>query len=493
MILVLLLSIPFLGGLICWQISYFNLIFARFISLLSMIIVTYISSKLFLDLYNKNFLPNEWESEFSIPWITKLGIDFHLAADNLSILMILTTSILSIISILCSWKIIKKYRGLFLLNLLWIIGCSFGIFLSADMFLFFIFWEMILFPIYFMIIKWGNYYSKKNVNFITNKFFIYSQLSSLLMLVSIIILVLLHYDQTCDLTFNYNLLLKTDMNCLQEYLIMLGFFIACLVKMPIVPFHGWLSQIHKNTPVSGSIDLIGIIVKTSVYVIIRFCIPFCPNVTIHCGNIIRYIGIFTIIYSSLMSFRQKNIKKFIAYISISHMGLILIAAYTRSMIVYHGLIIQLISISFSTSALFIIFEQIYDRIYTSNTKKMYGLWNNINYIPGFCLFFLMANLGIPGTGNFIGEFLILMGIFQFYPIISFICSLSLILTTIYSLFIMHRVFYGLNKNRRLLKTMSIKEFFILILLVILLLFLGVYPQFILDTNHISLYNSQYYI
>lgn len=493
MILVLLLIIPFVGGIICWQISYFNVVLARFISLLSMISITYISSQLFIDCYNKTYNPDEWQSEFSIPWITKLGIDFHLAADNLSILMVLTTSILGILSILCSWEAIKKNKGLFLLNLLWIIGSSLGIFLSADMFLFFVFWEMILFPIYFIIIKWGNYYSIKDTIFIANRFFIYAQFSSLLMLLSIIKLVMLHYDQTGDLTFNYDILLKTDMNYIQECLVMLGFFLACVVKMPIVPFHGWLPKIHNSTPIYASVDLVGIIIKTSSYALIRFCIPFCPNISIKFANIIRYIGIFTIIYGALMSFRQKNIKKFISYASISHMGLILVAVFTRSMIVYQGLIIQLISISFSTSALFIVFEQIYDRIHTHNINKMYGLWNSINYIPGFCLFFLMANLGIPGTGNFIGEFLILIGTFQFYPIISCICSFSLILTTIYSLFIMHRVFYGLNKNKRLLKNMSIREGIILFLLVILLLSLGIYPQFILDTNHISVYNSQYYI
>ncbi|WP_380179426.1 NADH-quinone oxidoreductase subunit M [Kalamiella sp. sgz302252] len=494
MLLPWLILIPFIGGLLCWQFERFGSKVPRWIALISMGLTLALSLQLWLQggysLTQATGLP-QWQSEFLVSWIPRFGINVHLALDGLSLLMVVLTGLLGVMAILCSWNEIEKWQGFFHLNLLWILGGVIGVFLAIDLFLFFFFWEMMLVPMYFLIALWGHKASdgKTRITAAT-KFFIYTQASGLVMLISILALVFVNYNATGIWTFNYADLLKTPMSNTVEYLLMLGFFIAFAVKMPVVPLHGWLPDAHSQAPTAGSVDLAGILLKTAAYGLLRFALPLFPNASAEFAPIAMWLGIIGIFYGAWMAFSQYDIKRLIAYTSISHMGFVLIAIYTGSQLAFQGAVVQMIAHGLSAAALFILCGQLYERLHTRDMRQMGGLWSRIKWLPGLSLFFAVANLGMPGTGNFVGEFMILTGSFQSVPVIIVIATFGLVFASVYSLIMMQRAYYGAPKSETPLRGMSPREFLMIMVLVVLLLLLGVYPQPILDTSHAAMSNIQ---
>ena len=494
MLLPWLIIIPFVGGLICWLTERLGAKVPRWIALITMGLTLALSLQLRMQggysLTQAAGIP-QWQSSFSVPWIPRFGISFHLAIDGLSLLMVVLTGLLGLMAVLCSWNEISKYQGFFHLNLMWILGGVIGVFLSIDLFLFFFFWEMMLVPMYFLIALWGHKASdgKTRISAAT-KFFIYTQASGLVMLIAILGLVFVHYNATGVWTFNYEQLLQTPMSSGVEYLLMLGFFIAFAVKMPVVPLHGWLPDAHSQAPTAGSVDLAGILLKTAAYGLLRFSLPLFPNASAEFAPIAMWLGIIGIFYGAWMAFSQTDIKRLIAYTSISHMGFVLIAIYTGSQLALQGAVIQMIAHGLSAAALFILCGQLYERLHTRDMRQMGGLWSRIKWIPGLSLFFAVANLGMPGTGNFVGEFMILTGSFQVVPMIIIIATFGLVFASIYSLVMMQRAYYGEAKSKDPLPGMSPREFMTIGVLVVLLVLLGVYPQPILDTSHAAMSNIQ---
>ncbi|PZL94914.1 NADH-quinone oxidoreductase subunit M [Pantoea graminicola] len=494
MLLPWLIIIPFVGGLICWLTERLGAKVPRWIALITMGLTLALSLQLWLQggysLTQAAGIP-QWQSSFSVPWIPRFGISFHLAIDGLSLLMVVLTGLLGLMAVLCSWNEISKYQGFFHLNLMWILGGVIGVFLSIDLFLFFFFWEMMLVPMYFLIALWGHKASdgKTRISAAT-KFFIYTQASGLVMLIAILGLVFVHYNATGVWTFSYEQLLQTPMSSGVEYLLMLGFFIAFAVKMPVVPLHGWLPDAHSQAPTAGSVDLAGILLKTAAYGLLRFSLPLFPNASAEFAPIANWLGIIGIFYGAWMAFSQTDIKRLIAYTSISHMGFVLIAIYTGSQLALQGAVIQMIAHGLSAAALFILCGQLYERLHTRDMRQMGGLWSRIKWIPGLSLFFAVANLGMPGTGNFVGEFMILTGSFQVVPTIIVIATFGLVFASVYSLVMMQRAYYGEAKSKDPLPGMSPRELMTIGVLVVLLVLLGVYPQPILDTSHAAMSNIQ---
>ncbi|MXP50884.1 NADH-quinone oxidoreductase subunit M [Pantoea sp. SoEX] len=494
MLLPSLVIIPFIGGILCCLSGFLNFKIPRFIALLTTISILLVSVQLWKETNYSIIQPlniTQWQLHFCLQWIPRFGINFNLALDGISLLMLMLTGLLGILSVLCEWNENKKYQGFFYLNLMWIIGGIIGVLLSIDMFLFFFFWEIMLIPMCFLISFWGNEASttKIRVNAAT-KFFIYTQISGLFMLVAIIGLAFTYYQSTGVWNFNYEQLLKTSMSHNIEYILMLGIFIAFAIKLPIVPFHGWLLDTQSQTSNSGSIDLVGILIKTSVYGLIRFSIPLFPNVLSEFAPIEICLGIISIFYGAWMAFSQTDIKRLIAFSSISHMGFIMIAIANHSELAIQGAIIQTISHSISSAALIILFGQLYKRTNTRDITKMAGLWSKINWIPGLSLFFMAANLGLPGTGNFIGEFLILTGSFKTAPISVIIATFGLVFSSIYSLVMIYRIYYGTSYLDGILLKISFNEFVTISILAVLLVLLGMYPQPILDTSFVPIHNIQ---
>ena len=494
MLLPWLIIIPFVGGLLCWLAERLGAKVPRWIAMITMGLTLALGLQLWLQggysLTQAEGIP-QWQSTFSVPWIPRFGINFHLAIDGLSLLMVVLTGLLGLMAVLCSWNEIEKYQGFFHLNLMWILGGVIGVFLSIDMFLFFFFWEMMLVPMYFLIALWGHKASdgKTRISAAT-KFFIYTQASGLVMLIAILALVFVHYNATGVWTFSYEELLKTPMSHTVEYLLMLGFFIAFAVKMPVVPLHGWLPDAHSQAPTAGSVDLAGILLKTAAYGLLRFSLLLFPNASAEFAPIAMWLGIIGIFYGAWMAFSQTDIKRLIAYTSVSHMGFVLIAIYTGSQLAFQGAVIQMIAHGLSAAALFILCGQLYERLHTRDLRQMGGLWGRIKWIPGLSLFFAVANLGMPGTGNFVGEFMILTGSFQVVPVIIVIATFGLVFASVYSLIMMQRAFYGEAKSKDALPGMSPREFMTIGVLVVLLVLLGIYPQPILDTSHAAMSNIQ---
>jgi len=490
MILSALILIPFIGGLLCWLGEKLGLGVPRWIALISMAAVfglgLYLWAQGDYSLANAavGSAPN-WQVEERYPWIPHLGVSIHLALDGLSLLMVLLTGLLGIMAIGCSWSEIQRHVGFFHLNLLWSLGGVIGVFISLDMFLFFFFWEMMLVPVYFLIALWGHAGSDgKSRIYAANKFFIFTQAGGLIMLVGILALVLVNYQATGVLSFDYDALLGAHqyMNPNLEMALMLCFFIAFAVKLPIVPFHSWLPDAHAQAPTAGSVDLAGILLKTAAYGLLRFGIPFFPNASAEFAPIAMWLGIFGVFYGAFLAFAQTDIKRLIAYTSVSHMGFVLIGIYAGNLLTLQGLVIQMLAHGICAGGLFILCGQLYERIHTRDMREMGGLWGRFSYLPALMMVFAAALLGIPGTGNFVGEFLILLGAFKVVPLITIIATASLILAGVYSLIMIHRALFGQPKSQDKLPDLSGRELTLVVSLVGILVFLGLYPQPVLNVS-----------
>lgn len=486
MLLPWLIIIAFAGGFTCWLSGCWGTKIPRWIALLTVGLTLALSLWLwYLNGYLSVLaapLPY-WQSQFSLPWIPRFGIHFHLALDGLSLLMIVLTSLLGVMAVLCSWHESVKKPGLFYLNLLWIQAGILGIFLAVDLFLFFFCWEMMLIPMYFLIALWGNSASGATVRIrAATQFFIYTQASGLVMLTAIIGLVGVHYNATGIWTFDYQDLLTTPMSYSVEYWLMLGFFIAFAVKMPVVPLHGWLPDAHSQAPTAGSVDLAGILLKTAAYGLLRFSLPLFPHASAAFAPVAMGLGFVGIFYGAWMAFSQTDMKRLIAWSSVSHMGFVMIAIYSGSQLALQGAVILMIAHGLSAAALFILSGQLYERLQTRDMRKMGGIWARLKWLPALSLFFSMASLGIPGTGNFVGEFMVLTGSFSTAPALVIVACLGLVFASVYSLSMMQRAYYGPSYSTEPLRGMTRREFIIIIILVILLVLLGLCPQPVLDTS-----------
>ncbi|MEN2751594.1 NADH-quinone oxidoreductase subunit M [Psychrobacter sp. FBL11] len=499
-----LIAIPFIAGLLCWLVERINKRLPRWIALIGMMLTFGLSLVLwqygdFSGMSKQVIAPQSavpWVAEYNVPWIPSFGISFHLAMDGMSLLMIALTGLLGVAAVACSWNEIQRRVGFFHLNLLWSLGGVIGVFLAIDMFLFFFFWEMMLVPIYFLIAIWGHDVAGgKTKEYAATKFFIYTQASGLIMLIGILLLVLFNYANRGVVSFNYNDLLGTPLGG-WEYPIMLCFFIGFAVKLPIIPFHGWLPDAHAQAPTAGSVDLAGVLIKTAAYGLIRFVLPLFPAASQEFAPIAITLGTIGIFYGAWLAFMQTDMKRLLAYTSISHMGFVVLAIYAGTLLSLQGLMIQMLAHGLSSAALFIMAGQLYERLHTRDLTLMGGMWGQFRYYAPILMFFCAALLGIPGTGNFIGEFMILFGAFAQYPVFVVLATFSLVLAGLYSLILIYRALFGINNIEevalhetkshglptRKLKDLGKRELSLLLMLAAGLVWLGLYPQPILDTS-----------
>lgn len=500
-----LIAIPLIAGFLCWLVEKKNARLSRWVALIGMTLTFVLSLMLYakgdfgvLNAGNADNLP--WAATFKLPWMPVFGIKFSLAMDGLSLLMIILTAFLGIMAVGCSWGEIKHRVGFFHLNLLWSLGGVIGVFLAIDLFLFFFFWEMMLLPIYFLIALWGHDVRDTNGNVLkpksaaATKFFIYTQASGLIMFIGISMLVLVSFAQTGMLSFDYHDLLGVSLGG-WEYAIMLCFFIGFAVKLPIFPLHGWLPDTHAQAPTAGSVDLAGILIKTAAFGLLRFVIPLFPNASAQFAPVAITLGMIGVFYGAFLAFAQTDIKRLLAYTSVSHMGFVVLAIYAGTLVSLQGLMVQMLAHGLSSAALFIMAGQIYERLHTRDMTVMGGMWGQFRYLAPFMMFFCAALLGIPGTGNFIGEILILMGSFQAYPIISVLLTVSFVWAGLYALILIHKALFGDNTTPHLyalyqtksatakpLRDLGRRELSLLGVLVVGLIWLGLYPQPVLDKS-----------
>ena len=502
MTLVLLIAIPLAAGFLSWQSERYSRAAPRWIALAAMLIALAFSLGLWVtrdySLTGAGFsaasagVP-QWTIEYRASWIPAIGASFHLGLDGLSLLLIVLTNLLGVFAVVSSWHDIDRNAGFFHLNLLFNIAGVVGVFLALDLLLFFFFWEMMLVPMYFLIALWGyDAPGGKTRTSAAVKFVIYTQASGLLLLISILALVYIHVGATGVLTFDYHDLLGTQMSAPVEWHLMLGCFIAFAVKMPIVPLHGWLPDAHTNAPVGASADLAGILLKTAAYGLLRFGIPLFPHASLDIAPLAMWLGVAGVVYGALVAFSQTDIKRLVAYTSISHMGCIVIGVYAATDQALIGVVVQMIAHGLSAGALFILCGEIQERLGTRDLRQMGGLWSRLPNLPPLFLFFALATLGLPGLGNFVGEFLILSGAFVVAPWVAIAASSGLILAVVYSLIMVQRALQGpvagVAQNAQTnIVDLSMRELAMLVSLVVMLIGLGLYPQPVINTAHASMY------
>lgn len=497
MILPALIALPVLGGFLCWQSERISRGAPRWIAFFSMLGMFALSLYIWWrggQTLQAVPVAGQWSYEVEWPWIPGLGINFHLGLDGLSLLMVLLTGGLGLAAVVCSWREIQRHVGFFYLNLLWNLGGVIGIFLALDLFLFFFFWELMIIPMYFLIALWGHSSETgerdgKGRIYAATKFFLFTQTSGLLLLISILSLVFLHYFSSGTLTFNYDSLLHSGIKFKPEWemLVMLGFFIAFAVKLPVVPLHSWLPDAHAEAPTAGSVDLAGILLKTAAYGLLRFALPLFPEASQQFAPVAMTLGVIGIFYGAVMASAQTDIKRLVAYSSVSHMGFILIGIYAGTLISLQGVVVQMLAHGLSAGALFIICGEMYERLHTRDLRQMGGLWSRMAWLPAISLFFAAASLGLPGLGNFVGEFLILLGSYPTAPALVSLATIGLVLAVVYSLWMIQKAFFGApsqhaHTDAPAVEALTLRERGLLVLLMIAMLALGVYPQPVLTLS-----------
>jgi len=479
MILVILIGVLFIGGLLAWVSEIFDESFPRIVAL----VVVIIELLLVLTLLGTSDSPDPaWLVSFNTQWLPRFGIGFHLAADGLSVLLLILTAFLGIIAIGSAWNEITERVGFFYFNLLWTLAGVVGVFTALDLFLFFFFWEVMLIPMYFIIAIWGH----ENKNYAAMKFFIFTQISGMLMLVSILVMAYLHYSQFGFFSFDYVDLLNVNTAGPLEMFVMLGFFIAFTTKLPSFPFHSWLPDAHSQAPTPGSVILAGVLLKTGAYGLIRFAVPLFPDASMQFAPIAMTLAAISILYCAKVAFAQTDIKRLIAYTSVSHMGFVLLGIYAWNEQALQGAVMTMLAHGLSAAALFMLAGGLQHRIHTRNMENMGGFWPRVPRMSVVALFFSIAALGMPGLGNFIGEFLALLGAFQANILLTAVSALGLVFASVYSLWVIQRVFQGEFNGAKFdeshLLDLDNREMVYFAMMMLGLVWMGMYPQSFLDLS-----------
>ncbi|MEX1196892.1 MAG: NADH-quinone oxidoreductase subunit M [Pseudohongiellaceae bacterium] len=480
MTLVWLIALPFIAGILCWLARDWSVQAPRWIALTTMTALFLISLVLW---WTGDIGEGRWLMEWRSAWIPRFGIEVHLALDGLSVVLVTLTALLGMLAVLCSWTDVTERVGFFHFNLMWVLGGVVGVFLALDLFLFFLFWELMLVPMYFLVALWGHAGAEgKTPIRAATRFFIYTQASGLLMLVAILTLVFVHQAGSGEYSFNYEVLLNADVPEALRMPLMLGFFIAFAVKLPVPPLHGWLPDAHAQAPTAGSVLLAGILLKTAAYGLLRFALPLFPEASLTFAPVAMALGLAGIIYGAILACGQHDMKRLIAYTSISHMGFVLIALYAGTALALQGAIVVMVAHAFSSAALFMLSGQVRERVHSLDMRDMGGLWSRLPVLPVFFLAFVAASLGMPGTANFVGEFMVLFGSFPVSPVVVVIACTGLVLAAIYSLLLMQRVNYGPVQSENPLAGPDRREYASLLALLALVILFGLYPQPLLDTT-----------
>jgi NADH-quinone oxidoreductase subunit M len=472
MILIDLVVILFVGGILAWLAARWDPLLSRFIALAAIGVDFALAAGLW-----SSSAQRPWIAEADFHWVPSLGIHFHLAVDGLSLLMLMLTFLLGIVAVLASWTEIGERVGFFHFSLLWVLAGITGVFLAVDLFLFYFAWELMLIPMYFLILIWGH---ERRV-YAATKFFLFTQLSGLLMLIAILALYFLHHQTTGVYTFEYSALLGTHMSSSAEIWIMLGFFVAFAVKLPAVPLHTWLPDGHTEAPTAGSVILAGLLLKTGAYGMIRFVIPLFPRAAHQFAPVALALGATGIVYGAVTAYAQTDFKRLVAYTSVSHLGFVLVGIFSWNPLALQGAIMTMVCHGLSTGGLFVLVGGLQERMHTRDLERMGGLWTVAPRFSGAALFFSMASLGLPGIGDFVGEFLVLLGSYKVSVGITVVASLGILASTFYALRMVQRAFQGPNTQSWRFADLTAREGLMVGTMIAGLLWLGLYPQTVLNT------------
>ncbi len=421
-----------------------------------------------------NFEPGNNKLQFveRVPWIKSIGAQYFLGMDGISLPMVILTALLTFLAVIASWNIQLRPKEYFVLILLLETGML-GVFLALDFVLFYIFWEVVLVPMYFLIGVWGG----ARREYAAIKFFIYTLLGSVIMLVGILIL----YFVSGLNTFSMIELIQGNYSQSIQNLVFIAFFIGFAIKVPIFPFHTWLPDAHVEAPTAVSVLLAGVLLKMGSYGFLRISLPILPEAFKRMAFAIAVLAVINIIYGALVAMMQHDLKKLVAYSSVSHMGYVMLGIAAATATATNGAILQMFNHGCITGMLFLLVGLIYERTHTREIAELGGLMGKVPILAGILSFTALASLGLPGLSGFVGEFLVLLGSYGIYPLATAIAAGGIVLTAGYLLWTIQRVNLGVLKERYAeLVDVNIRELSTLVPLVIVIIVVGVYPPPILN-------------
>lgn len=408
-------------------------------------------------------------------WVPKWGISYKMGIDGISLFLVLLTGLLGPIVIIASWKDIKTRVKEFLVSLLVLQTGMIGVFVSLDLFLFYVFWEIMLIPMYLLIGVWGNPARRL---YAAIKFVLYTIVGSLLMLVAILALYFMAGQSSGTYTFDLLTLYDYAVPLKAQFWMFLAFFLAFAIKVPMFPFHTWLPDAHTEAPTVGSVVLAAVLLKMGTYGFIRFAIPLFPNAALDAAWWVCLLAVIGIIYGAWVAMVQVDVKRLVAFSSVSHLGFVMLGMFVFTVQGVEGSIIQMINHGLSTGALFLIVGMIYERRHTRLIAEFGGI---SKVMPAFAVFFMvftLSSIGLPGLNGFVGEFLILLGAFKVYPWYAVVAASGVIFAAVYMLWMYQRVMFGQVTNAKNLglQDLTAREALTLVPLLIFCVWIGVYPN-----------------
>ena len=482
-LLTYLLAIPLIGSLLLIFINKEKKQLIKYFGFGISLIAFIVSLLIYFDFNDQS---SDFQFIHKFNWIKDLNISYHVGVDGLSILLILLTTFLTPLTLLSSWSSIKNKLKEFTFFMLMLELGMLGVFVSLDMFLFYVFWEAMLIPMYFIIGIWGG----ERKIYASIKFFIYTMAGSLLMLVAIIWLVVYSADLLGGFTTNLLDLYKTGPTIdksIQGFLF-LAFALSFAIKVPLFPFHTWLPDAHVEAPTAGSVILAGVLLKMGIYGFLRFNLPLFPQASLDYAVLISVLAVIGIIYGALVAMVQTDMKKLVAYSSVSHLGFVVLGIFALNQEAVQGAVIQMINHGLSTGALFLLVGMIYERTHTRKIADYGGIAKIVPFFSFALLFTSLSSIGLPGLNGFIGEFLILTGSFKSTVLNSWwytvFAATGVIFAAVYLLWMYKKVVFGevTNENMNSVTDLNLREKLVLFPIFIFIVWIGIYPSTFLKVS-----------
>ncbi|MEW5797102.1 MAG: NADH-quinone oxidoreductase subunit M [Candidatus Zixiibacteriota bacterium] len=427
------------------------------------------------------FDPNATGMQFAVdlPWVMSLGIHYHMGIDGISLLLIVLTAVLTVLCVIASWNSVTHGVKGFYISLLLLTTGMIGVFCSLDLFLFYVFWEVMLVPMYFIIGVWGG---PRRV-YAAIKFVLFTMFGSLLMLVAVLYVYFQYQAYSGEYTFDMLKLTNMPNLDFREQLWLFGAFaLAFAIKVPLFPFHTWLPDAHVEAPTVGSVILAGVLLKMGTYGFLRICLPMFPEATIVYLPYICVLSVIAIIYGALVSMVQRDIKSLVAFSSVSHMGFVMLGIFALNTQGLEGSVLQMLNHGISTGALFLIVGMIYERRHSRMIEDFGGIARVMPVFATFLMIFTLSSIGLPLTNGFVGEFLILLGAYKTNPTYGVLAASGVILAACYMLWMYQRVIYGkvTRPENEKLTDLTAREKLVLVPLVAFVFWIGVYPSPLLN-------------